>query len=113
MQGDHRAAGIVIRREDLVPGLAAVDSLVNATLLVTVPQVAESACVNRAAILGIDEDAGDALGIRKAGEGPIVTAVGRLIDSGADGDAVARPCFASADPDGLRIIGLDRHSTDR
>ena len=44
--------------------------------------------------------------------GPVLAAVGRLVDAVADGDAVAHPGFAGTDPDVLRIRRIDRDGAD-
>ena len=57
------AAGVGVDVEHLLPGLAAVGRLVDAALLVRAPQLAGGADVDRVRRLGIDLDAGDALGV--------------------------------------------------
>ena len=44
--------------------------------------------------------------------GPVLAAVGGLVDAVADGDAVARPGFAGAGPDGLRVRRIDGDGAD-
>src|SRR5205085_137821 len=43
---------------------------------------------------------------------PGLPAIGRFVDAVADRDAVARPAFASADPDVLRIFWIEREGAD-
>ena len=80
--------------EHFAPGLAAVGGLVDAALVVVVPEVAGGAGVDGVAVLGIDQDLGDVFGILQADVGPVLAAVGRFVDAVADGDAVARPSFS-------------------
>ena len=44
---------------------------------------------------------------------PGFAAIGRFVDSVADRNAVARPRFARADPDVLRILRVERDRADR
>src|SRR4029078_8785898 len=93
--------------EDLVPRLAAVGGLVDAALVAVAPELAGDAELDVDGVGGVYEDLGDALGLFEAEVGPVVAAVGRLVDAVADGDAVARPGLAAADPDDFRGLRLD------
>ena len=44
---------------------------------------------------------------------PGLAAVGRFVDAVADRNAVARPRFARADPDVLRVLRIERDRADR
>ena len=92
--------------------LAAVGGLVDAALVVVVPEVSGSAGVDGVAVAGIDQDFGDALGIVQADIGPVLAAVGGFVDAVADGDAVADPGFAGAHPHVLGIGGIDGDGAD-
>ena len=90
--------------------------LVNAALVVVVPQMAGRADQNVVAIRRIDQNFGDVLGIFQADVGPVLAAVGRFVDAVTDGHAVAHPRFAGADPNCFRIGGINappRQSTAR
>jgi hypothetical protein len=78
-----------------------------------VPQVTGHRDVHRIGVLGIDGDAGDALGFREAQLLPRVSAVGGLVDPIADRHAVPHPRFARAHPHRLRMLAVDGHGTDR
>ena len=99
--------------ENLRPGLAAVGRLVDAAVFAVAPELARRAGVDGVAVGGIDEDLCDALGSLQAHVRPVLAAVGGLVNAVADRDAVARPGFARADPDGLRVLGIDRDGADR
>src|SRR5271165_2450078 len=60
------AAGVFVAIQDLIPGLAAVGGLEDATFLVGIPQVSKGAGVNRVAVLGVNDDAAEVLGIGEA-----------------------------------------------
>src|SRR5215472_11955583 len=44
---------------------------------------------------------------------PVVSAVGGLVNTVADRRAVARPGLSSADPDGLRVLAVNRERANR
>ena len=112
--GDHAAAGREVRaRQHLSPALAAVGRLVDAALGAVVPEVARRAGVDRVAVPGVHEDPRDALGVLEPDVLPVLAAVGRLVDPVADRSAVPRPRLAGADPDVLRVAGIDGHRADR
>ena len=112
--GQHAAAGrSIAARQHFAPRLAAVAGLVDAALVVVVPQMAGGTRVNRVAVLRIDQDPGDVLGILQADIGPVLAAVGRFVDAVADRDAVAHPGLAGAHPHDLRIGGIDGDGADR
>ncbi len=96
-----------------VPGLAAIRRLVEPAIRRIAPERARHGRENRIAARRTDDDVGDAFRIRQTGMGPGLAAIGRFVDSVADRDAVARPRFARADPDVLRILGIERDGADR
>src|SRR2546421_6637027 len=68
---------------------------------------------NAVAVFGVDQDFGDALRVFQPDVGPVLTAIHRFINAITDGDAIARPRLAGADPYDLRVGGIDCHRTDR
>ena len=114
VHGDHGAA----RREvaafqDLRPRLAAVGGAVDAAVVAVGPELAGRARVNGVGFRGIHEDLRDPLRAAEPRVRPALAAVDRLVHAVADRDAVARPGFARADPDRLRVLRIDRHRADR
>src|SRR5439155_20508709 len=72
----HRTSrGRIGPLEDLGPRLAAVRRLVHAALVATAPALARDADVYGVRFGGVDEDLGDALGLREAEVAPVVAAV--------------------------------------
>ena len=74
--------------------------------------MSESASVDDIAILGMNEHAADVFGVGEAHQVPVVAAVAGAVKTGADRDAVAHPAFPGADPDGLRVRGIDSDGAD-
>ena len=99
--------------QNFLPGLAAVGGLVDAALVVVVPEMSHRADQNVIAVLGIDQNLCDVLAVFQADVGPVLAAVGGLVDAVADRDAVARPGLAGANPDCFRIRGIDGDRADR
>src|SRR5438094_110328 len=83
-----------------------------AALVGIAPQLAGDADVHRVGRTGVDQDLGDVLGVRQPHVGPVVAAVGGLVDAIADRHAVAHPRFPGADPDHLGVGGIDRDRPD-
>src|SRR6185369_4201419 len=110
----HGAApgGEVRAGEDQVPGLAAVDGLVEPAIRAVAPELAGGAGVDGVAAPRIGQDPGDALGLLQPHVGPALAAVGGLVDAVADGYVVARPRLAGPHPDDLRVLRIDLHRAD-
>jgi len=53
------------------------------------------------------------LAVLESDVGPVLAAIGRLVNAIADRDAVAHPGFACADPDSLWVRRIDGHGADR
>src|SRR5687768_2391511 len=102
-------AVLVIDVECLGPRLAAVSRHVHAALFVWTKRVAQCADVHDVGILRMDGDSRDALGFSQTHVLPRLAAIGRLVNSIAERNAVAHVRLASTDPDHLRIT--DRKST--
>src|SRR5262249_17074463 len=89
IQRDPRAAGRPVRAlQDERPGLAAVGGLVEAAVGAVRPELARHAGVDDVAVLRMDENPHDALGLLEAHVGPGLAAVGGLVDAVADRDRV-------------------------
>src|SRR5262249_48301438 len=69
-------AGLLVDELDALPGLAAVGGLVDAALLVGRPDVAQGGDVHDLGVPGVDDDAGDVLGVGQAHVLPGLAAVG-------------------------------------
>src|ERR1035441_3924026 len=65
--------------------------------------------VDGVGMLGIDDDLGDSLGIRKPHQLPVIAGIGRFVDSRAHRGAVAHPRLARAHPNcvGMGLIYRD------
>src|SRR5271157_549071 len=113
VQGQVGAPRVVVYKQGLRPGLAAVGGLEHATLRIRVPQVPAGANENGVAVLGVNDDAGNVLRIGQPHEVPVVAGVPGAVDAGTYRDAVAHPRFARADPDRLLVRGIDGYGTDR
>src|SRR5204863_3376121 len=87
--------------------------LVDTAFVVIVPEMSGSARVNRVALLRIDENSGDALGILQSHVGPVLAVVSGLVDAVANRATVACPRFAAAHTDNSVVRRIDRHGTDR
>src|SRR5205085_927084 len=77
-----------------------------------VPQLARNAGVNCVAVLWVNDDLDDALGILQPHVGPVLAAVGGFVNAITDGGAIARPRFASTNPNSFRSRGINRDRTD-
>ena len=100
-RADHPAVGLDLER--LRPGLAAVDRLVDAALVVRRVEVAERRHVDDVGVHRVDDDAADVVGVFEAHVRPRLARVGRLVDAVAPVGAARRGVLARADPDDLRI----------
>src|SRR6266550_1303136 len=87
--------GTVGPRKNLFPGLAAIGSFINPALLVVIPQVTGSADVHSVTVLGIDQNFRNVLRILQANIGPVLPAVGGLVNSISNRNAVPNPRLAS------------------
>src|SRR6266513_1025473 len=77
------------------------------------PQRARHGCEDSVAASRIHHDPRNALRFLQASPRPRFTAIGRLIDSFANGNGVARPRLTSADPHVFRIFRVERDGADR
>src|SRR2546429_429857 len=70
--GNHGAAGGKIRAlKNFVPGFATVGGFVNSAIFAVAPELSGNAGENSVAVLGVDENFGDALGVVKTHVGPV------------------------------------------
>src|SRR5262249_13308810 len=114
LHGEAGAAGRQVRTvQDQLPALAAVGAAIQAAFGGVAPQLAGHAGEYGVGGARVDEDLGDALARGQADVLPGLTAVTGLVDAVPDRDAVARPGFAGADPDVLRVRGVDGDRADR
>ena len=111
---DRRATGRKIAAlQDQIPGVAAIGRLIETAIGRIAPERAGHGRVNGVAVLRADDDFRDALGVRQTDARPGFAAISRTVDAVADRDAVARPRFAGADPDVLRVLRIKRDRADR
>src|SRR5437660_11406452 len=108
------ATGRKIRSlEDLLPCLAAIGRFVQTAFRRIAPQGARNRSEYRIAVCRANFDLRNALGFLQASPRPRFTTIGRLIDSLANGQAVARPRLTSADQHVFRIFRIERDGADR
>src|SRR4029077_2676223 len=93
--------------------LAAITRFVEAAVRRIAPQRARHRGVNCIAVSRINHDSRDTLRFLQASPRPRFTAIGRLIDSVANGNAVARPRLTASDPHIFRIFRIERDGADR
>ena len=110
-RADHPAVGLDLER--LGPGLAAVDRLVDAALVVRGIEVAQRRHVDDVGVHRVDDDAADVMGVFEAHVGPRLARVDRLVDPVAPVGAARGGVLARADPDDLRIGVGHRDIADR
>src|SRR5205085_1469993 len=111
---DPRRAGRGIPTlQNLVPGLAAIRCFVEAPIGRIAPERSGHRRINRVAARRTHDDFRDPFRVRQPGEIPGLATVDRFINAVADRHAVARPAFAGADPDVLRIFRIERDGADR
>ncbi len=113
VDGDVGAARVLIHEQNPLPRLAAIDGSVHAALRIGVPEVAGGADEHPVAVVGVDGDSGDPLGLGQAEMLPGVPRVVALIDARPHRHAVARPALTGADPDDVGIGGIDLDRADR
>src|SRR5204863_7488135 len=114
VDGDAAAApGEVRAREDQIPGLPAVDRLVETAIGTVAPQLARRAGVDGVGVARVDRDLRDPLALLQAHVRPALAAVDRLVDSVSNGHRVARPGLPGPDPDHLRVLRVDGDGPDR
>src|SRR5262249_9478982 len=75
IHGHLGTASILVAEEDFVPGLATVGCLEHAALLVGIPEMAQRTGIDEVAVLGMNKDAADVLGVGQAKRVPVVAAV--------------------------------------
>src|SRR5207244_425830 len=108
IEHDVGDAGVLADIEHLVPGLAAVDGLVEATIAAGIPQRSLGRDVDDVRIARIDEDLADVFGILEADVLPRLAAVVGAIDPVAVADAALAIVLAGADPDDARVLRIER-----
>src|SRR6478609_10345048 len=75
--------------------------------------MAGGAYVYRVAVFWINQDSCNALRILQPNICPVLAAIGRLVNTVADGNAVPRPAFACPDPDIFVVGRIDRYRSNR
>jgi hypothetical protein len=106
-------AGILTDRQHLLPIFPAVDRLEEATIAAGVPQGPLGGDVNHVGVARVDEDSADMLGVFQTDVLPRLAGVVGAIEAIAITDAALAVVFAGADPDDLRIPGVQRDGADR
>jgi len=103
---------VLAAAKDLLPALTAIDGLVEATLATARPQRALRSHVDDLRISWIDQDGTDVLGVLQAHVLPGLTAIETSVDAIAVADVSAADVLAGTDPDGIRIVRIERQTTD-
>ena len=93
------AAGVLVAKEDALPGLAAIARAIDAALLVRAMRVTERGDVDEIGILRVDAHLADVARLREAAVRPGLAAVGGLVDAVAVRDVAANRRLAHADVD--------------
>src|SRR5271157_5733869 len=75
--------------------------------------MSEGAGIDRVAVFRVNDDAAEVFGIGETEVFPTVAAIARPVDTGSDRHAVTYPGLAGADPNSLRIGGIDGERADR
>ncbi len=109
---DLADAGVLVDGEHGRPGLAAVGRLVDAAVAAGAPQRAVGRDVDDVRVAGIYGDRADVLGGLEADVGPGGAAVHGLVDAVAVGDAALVVVLARADPDDVRVRGIEDDAAD-
>src|SRR5262245_10993840 len=113
IEDDVADTGVLGDLQHLVPGLAAVGRLVEATVAAGRPERSLCGDIHRIAILRIDDDAPDMFGGFQADVGPRSATVLALVDTVAVGDRPLRIPLAGANPDDARTLRIDGDPSDR
>ncbi len=106
-------AGVLVDGQHLSPGLPAVGGLVETSLAARGPQGPLGSHIDHVAIAGIDDDLADVLGSLQSHLLPGLSTVGALVDTIAPADVAAADVLTGADPDHIRIRGVDGHAAHR
>ena len=106
-------AGPLAAAQGFLPGVAAVGGFVQAALAAFAPQRAVHRRPHRVRVLRVHDDRGDVLGVLQPLVGPGVAAVLGKIDAVAKAHVAAADVFARADPDPIRLRGIDGDVADR
>ena len=97
--GDQPATrGSVGATQYFFPRLPAIRGQVDSALLVVIPQVAGGADQDAIAVFGIDQDFRDVLGVVQPHVGPVLAAVGGLVDPISNRNTVPHPRFSRYRP---------------
>src|SRR5262249_52127320 len=114
IHGEPAASGVLVNREHMVPGLAAIARAEDAAFFLRSRESSGDTGVDRIGILGMNDVLADAPALREPHVLPRRARVGGLVDAVALHIAVADgTSFARAGPDGLGIAGRDRKRADR
>jgi hypothetical protein len=82
--------------------------LVNAALIVVVPEMTGGAGQHIVAVAWIYQNLGDVFAVLETNVGPVLAAVSRFVNSVADGNTVAEPRLSGSHPHSFRVRGIDR-----
>ncbi len=105
-------AGVLADGQDSLPGLAAVGGFVQAAIAARPPERTLGRHVDSVRIAGIEDDAGDVLRLFQPHVLPGFAAIVGAVDAVAIGDATLAVVFSRADPDHVRIFGIEDHGAD-
>src|SRR5256885_682559 len=112
--GDEPATrGTVGPGENFLPVLASVRGLINTALVIVIPQVTSGADINAVTVLGIDQDLCNVLSVLQTNVGPVLSAVGGLVDPISNRNAVPHPRLASTDPNNFGVCRVNSDRPDR
>jgi hypothetical protein len=113
IEGDLRAARVLVDIKDSIEGLAAVERAVDAAFLVGAVGVAENGGEDAIGVAGVDDDLRDLLAVAKAEVGPGEAGVGRLVEAVADGKVGPLQALTRGDIDDAGVRRRDRDGADR
>ena len=109
---DVVAASVLILREHLFEGLAAIGRAINAALVVGTVGMAERGHEEPVGVLRIDNDGGNLLRVAQSEVRPCPAGVGRLVDAVARREIRTVKAFAAADVNRAGVGGSDGDRTD-
>src|SRR6185369_7910435 len=112
IDGDIGDAGVFVDGQRLGPVSASVGALVDATLFVRPPEIAERGDVHDVGIGGMDHDAADVAGVLQAEVGPGDAGIHRLVDAIAPRRTLSIVGLAGADVENRRIGWREGEVTD-
>src|SRR2546423_145493 len=113
IDGDLRAAGVLVGEQRALPARAAVGRPEHAALRLRTERRPQRARENDLRVHRIDDDTADAPDLLEPHARPGLAGVARFVDPLADRDVTANPCLAGPGPDNVWIRWRDRERADR